>query len=68
MSYLPGPLVAALVGVPASTVRTWASAGHIRRRGTGANRVALYDLHEVATYARSIGRTRVDTRRGRVVA
>lgn len=68
MSYLPGPLIAALLGVPAGTLRRWAARGHIRRRGTGANGVALYDLHAVADYARSRGRTKVATRHGDKVA
>lgn len=56
---IPGPLVAALLGIPASTLRRWNHHGHVRRRGTGHAGVALYDLSEVRAYARSLGRATI---------
>lgn len=65
---IPAPLLAAFLGIPPSTLRRWQLEGHITRRGTGPNKVALYDAAQVITYAHSIGRTTINPHRARQLA
>lgn len=53
---LDGPTLAAFLGVPASTVRWWASEGLLQRRGTGPRNRTLYDVREAARLAARRGR------------
>lgn len=44
------------LNVSEATIRQWASRGHIKRRGTGANGCGLYDPREVLNHARHADR------------
>lgn len=48
---LDGPAIARALGVHPGSIRRWASAGEITRRGTDARGRALYDLDEVQARA-----------------
>jgi predicted site-specific integrase-resolvase len=51
-----GEAIAAALGISPGTIRNWASAGKLQRRGRDGRRRTLYDLDEVealATRARS---------------
>jgi DNA-binding transcriptional MerR regulator len=46
-----GPAIAADLGLHPVTIRNWASAGHIKRRGRDGQGRTLYDYDEVEAYA-----------------
>lgn len=49
-------------GVPPSTLRTWASRGHLRPHGRDAQGRTLYDLDEVIRHRDATGWTPAPTR------
>ena len=49
-------------GVPASTLRTWASRGHLRPHGRDTQGRTLYDLEEVQRHRDATGWTPAPTR------
>jgi predicted site-specific integrase-resolvase len=48
------------LGIPAGTIRRWAHAGWITRRGRDRRGRTLYDYDEVVAVAQRVGRRAVD--------